>query len=76
MRWCIEQAAKFSQTQEEYMHIMRSKTQELARAGVLGPECMRHAVADWKARIRPQLKGDGAKAKSEGVDAAAKLYSQ
>ena len=58
------------------MHTMMSNTQELARDGALGPERARSVVADWKALIRPQLKGDGAKAKSEGVDAEAKPESQ
>ena len=62
----------FSHTQQEYIQTMGSNTQELARVGVLGPERMRLAAADWKARIRLPLKGDGAKAKSEVVEAEAK----
>ena len=55
---------------------MKSKMLELARAGIPGPERMKLAAADWKVRVRPQLKGDGAKAKSEGADAEAKPESQ
>ena len=56
-----------SQTQEDHTQTMRSNMQEFARVGVVGPERTWLDAADWKARIRPQLKGDGAKAKSEGV---------
>lgn len=41
---------KFSPNQQKYWKSMKSKMQELARAGVPGAERMRIAAADWKAR--------------------------
>ena len=48
---------KFWHTQLEYIQTMRSKMQELARVGVLGPERMRLVVAHWNGRTRPKLNG-------------------
>ena len=67
---------RITTTQEKYMQTMGSHTQALARVGVLGTERTRLVAADWQARIRPHLKGDGSKAKSEGADAEDKLGSK
>ena len=40
---------KFSENQEKYWASMKSRMQELARAGVPGAERMRIAAAYWKA---------------------------
>ena len=39
---------KFSANQEKYWKSMQKRMQELAQAGVPGPERMRLAAADWK----------------------------
>ena len=69
-------ATRLAQTHEKHMQTVRSKMQEVAQVGVAGPDRMRLAAADWKERMRPQLKGGGSKAKSEGADAEANLESQ
>ena len=40
---------RFSPNQEKYWTAMKKRMQELAQAGVPGPERMRMAAADWKA---------------------------
>ena len=45
----IKKRRKFSPNQEKYWKSMKTRMQELALAGVAGPERMRIAAADWKA---------------------------
>ena len=53
-----KQIRKFSDNQEKYWKSMKIRMQELANAGVAGPERMRIAAADWKAHALAQHEDD------------------